>query len=96
VDIVVNVGLSSDQCEDSQRGGRVARRHGTPGLHLVFFESWVYDIKMEDFEDKVADKRIHRPHVTLMMSTRLCHHAAFFLNKGGNGVREHNKEHLWF
>ncbi|KAK7460975.1 hypothetical protein VKT23_008903 [Stygiomarasmius scandens] len=49
VDITVNVGVPSDQCEDSQRAGCGGRRE-KPGLHLVLYEPWVNELNRLDFD----------------------------------------------
>lgn len=54
VEIVCNAGLTN-AVEILQRSGRVGRRDGDLGLFIIFYEDWVHNISLEDFQYGEAD-----------------------------------------
>ncbi|KAK0455321.1 P-loop containing nucleoside triphosphate hydrolase protein [Desarmillaria tabescens] len=57
VDIVGYMGIPQDECDDLQRGGRVIRRMGKIGLYVIFYEPWVLDVDIKDFDNPLMDEK---------------------------------------
>ncbi|PPR05782.1 hypothetical protein CVT26_010156 [Gymnopilus dilepis] len=77
VKIVCNVGIPSTTTDTLQRGGRAYRNSSEDALFVMFYESWVHEVNLEDYTNFDV-KDLDRPRALLKATSRQRERAPFF------------------
>lgn len=96
VDIVVKAGLPESTAYSLQCGGRVLRWGQRTGIYVIFYEPWVEDIDLDEYEGTFPDDP-DRPCTTLTVKSSKRDHAplsAVTLIKGRMCKRQFHAHYL--
>ncbi len=70
VKIVCTVGLPGTLVDALQRAGRVLRNSGDPAIFVLFYESWVHDISLDEYKNGDISGDPDRPRSNLKPNSR--------------------------